>query len=481
MRYIKHLHLENFQSHKNTKLSFDSGLTVILGQTDQGKSAIIRALKWVLYNEPRGSEFITVGCKVCRVTIEMQDGTIITRERDGQKNRYILIQNNEKQVFEGFGHNVPLEIIKAHGIPKIYIDQDSTSSVNLAEQLEGPFLISESGSNRAKALGRLVGVHIIDAAQRVTNKDLLDKQQRQKQINMDIDEIKKELETYEDIDLIFNKLSKLKGYLADLKDNKKRFQRLENIRDSLIPIEGEIESFATIIAKTNFLDKIETYVLTFDSLSTKYHMLSKIKNKLLDVAQFIDIEENIIKNTTGIFQAERNHITINELHGKINKIAKIKQGITHNNSILKTNETVLKKTEEIFRAQSIFDDTAKHINTLQKYKSLFNQWEQLNSEIKSRKMEMKKYKNINQLEQKLEIIAGKKQLLKLLEDSHKSLLTVETSFKKGKSYLADLSEDIRAMAQKYSLLLKRFSRCPTCLSPIDEEKTHRIVGDMIDK
>ena len=174
MGVISSLTLENFQSHKESKIVFDKGLTVIIGQTDQGKSAIIRALKWVLYNEPRGTDFITAGYRTCRVSLEMNDGTIITRERDGNRNRYILIREGNEQIFEGFGHNIPLDIIKAHGIPKVHIDVDTTSMVNLAEQLEAPFLVSENGSNRAKALGRLIGIHIIDAAQRATLKDIID-------------------------------------------------------------------------------------------------------------------------------------------------------------------------------------------------------------------------------------------------------------------------------------------------------------------
>ena len=120
MGCIKSLKLINFQSHRETKINFHKGLTVILGQTDQGKSAIIRALKWVLYNEPRGTDFITAGSKYCRVELEMEDGSIIIRERDGQRNRYILKQNGQEQIFEGFGNTVPFEIVKAHGIPKVH-------------------------------------------------------------------------------------------------------------------------------------------------------------------------------------------------------------------------------------------------------------------------------------------------------------------------------------------------------------------------
>ena len=51
MIYLKRVRLENFQSHKNSIIDFDRGLNVIVGPSDSGKSAIIRAIKWALYNE----------------------------------------------------------------------------------------------------------------------------------------------------------------------------------------------------------------------------------------------------------------------------------------------------------------------------------------------------------------------------------------------------------------------------------------------
>ena len=52
MRYVRRITLENFQSHKHTEMEFGPELNVIVGPSDSGKSAIIRALKWVMYNEP---------------------------------------------------------------------------------------------------------------------------------------------------------------------------------------------------------------------------------------------------------------------------------------------------------------------------------------------------------------------------------------------------------------------------------------------
>ena len=47
---IKSLHIQNFQSHKKTTLKFHKGINVVIGQSDSGKSAIIRALNWTINN-----------------------------------------------------------------------------------------------------------------------------------------------------------------------------------------------------------------------------------------------------------------------------------------------------------------------------------------------------------------------------------------------------------------------------------------------
>lgn len=479
MGFIKKIHLENFQSHKDTELYFDDGLTVILGQTDQGKSAIIRALKWVLYNEPRGADFITVGCKLCRVTIEMDDGTVITRERDGQKNRYILIKDGEEQIFEGFGYNVPLEIIKAHGIPKIYIDRDSTSAVNLAEQLEGPFLISESGSNRAKALGRLVGVHIIDAAQRSTIKDLLDADQRRKQVEKEIEDIKEDLKSYQDIDLILEKISELKSLLADLKGKTNIFTKLNSIKENIEPTEENIKNTYILLKKTGFISDVKKYVLIADNLFSEHQILKRTKEKISEVDNFIKIERGNILKTAHIPQAEKDYEIIKELYEKLTKIIQVKNKLISTERTLEVNTSVLKKTEKIFSADKLSEQIALTTDILKKHKLLLNQWHQLEQEIKAHTEELKKYEKAAMTDKYMENLEGKIQRIKDYKNLSKSIYQVDTAINKGEIYLKNLSDNIHSMAMDYSLLLKKFSRCPTCLSPIDKETTDRIVMDMI--
>lgn len=132
MKFIKRVILENFQSHKYSIVDFNEGLNVIVGPSDSGKSAIIRGIKWALYNEPSGDYFIREGSTECSVTLEFNDNVILKRYRSKYKNTYILTDRDGKEIkFEGFGSSVPQEIIETVGIKKINLDSDSSNAINL--------------------------------------------------------------------------------------------------------------------------------------------------------------------------------------------------------------------------------------------------------------------------------------------------------------------------------------------------------------
>lgn len=48
MKQITNLLIENFQSHSRSEFDFGKGLTVIIGPSDNGKSAVLRAMRWAL-------------------------------------------------------------------------------------------------------------------------------------------------------------------------------------------------------------------------------------------------------------------------------------------------------------------------------------------------------------------------------------------------------------------------------------------------
>lgn len=94
MIYIKKVELNNFQSHDYTEMKFDRGLNVILGNSDVGKTAILRAIKWALYNEPKGDYFIRQGERDVSVKVVFSNGVVVQRKKTPSKNSYYLLDTS---------------------------------------------------------------------------------------------------------------------------------------------------------------------------------------------------------------------------------------------------------------------------------------------------------------------------------------------------------------------------------------------------
>ncbi|RPF43040.1 exonuclease SbcC [Thermodesulfitimonas autotrophica] len=163
---LKRLILENFQSHRYTEIDLAPAVTVLLGESDQGKSAVVRALRWLFYNRPQGANFIRVGADYCRVTAEFAGGLVIVRERRGKTNRYVIRRpGQEPLVLEGFGREVPEQVEELTGVRPLKLE-GASFELHVAHQLDPPFLLTESPAVRARAVGHLSGTHLFDAADR---------------------------------------------------------------------------------------------------------------------------------------------------------------------------------------------------------------------------------------------------------------------------------------------------------------------------
>jgi len=86
---IQQLSIANFQSHKDTTLAFDPGLNVIVGPTDCGKTAVIRALRWLIWNRPMGEAFRSTwgGDTEVEITTDDERRWVIRRAK-GSNNEY---------------------------------------------------------------------------------------------------------------------------------------------------------------------------------------------------------------------------------------------------------------------------------------------------------------------------------------------------------------------------------------------------------
>lgn len=55
MRMISKITIRNFQTHKKSELEFTDGVNLIVGSSDNGKSSVIRAFRWLAENSQQDS------------------------------------------------------------------------------------------------------------------------------------------------------------------------------------------------------------------------------------------------------------------------------------------------------------------------------------------------------------------------------------------------------------------------------------------
>ena len=175
---VKSIDMENFQSHEKTHVDFDAGLNIIIGESNNGKTSILRAMDWVVDNQPLGTDFIMTGKNYCKVRITYDNNTFIERYRTLKDTGYYhvgVIDANGQEVYQeykGFTNNVPVEVMNVHQMPKISITKSIETHLNKISQLERPFLITENTNEKAAAIGRITGTNVIDVAIKNISSDI---------------------------------------------------------------------------------------------------------------------------------------------------------------------------------------------------------------------------------------------------------------------------------------------------------------------
>lgn len=166
MPNITAVKLTGFQLHEDSVIHLGPGMNVITGPSGSGKTTIIRAIRWVAFNDPTGEAFVNKKVGYTEVTLVLDNGIEVTKIRKNSKTRYTLTGYEEP--FEKA--EVPLEIKQALGLSK-HTFGDFETALNFSFQLDAPFLISETASAGAKILGKLAGTEVVDLAVRDVSKD----------------------------------------------------------------------------------------------------------------------------------------------------------------------------------------------------------------------------------------------------------------------------------------------------------------------
>ena len=154
---IRGIHVKNFQSLREVSLSLGK-LTVIVGPTNVGKSALMRALRALVENR-RGESFIFDGARECQVSVATDTHTVVWYKPIKKSALYYIAQGQNQL------SNVPQSTaIETLGIRKVELSRVVSLMLNFQNQLDPPFLLTESDVVKSKIIGEITNASLLLAS-----------------------------------------------------------------------------------------------------------------------------------------------------------------------------------------------------------------------------------------------------------------------------------------------------------------------------
>lgn len=328
---LRRLILKNFQSHKLSKLTFSEGVNVIVGATDSGKSAIIRALRYITRNKPDGTEFIREGKETCRVVLRTDENSV-TRQRSKSNNVYKL----NEHTLTAFGREVPEEIQSVLNIQEL----------NFQEQMDSPFLLKDTPGSVASHFNTIAHLDKIDLALSNVNSKIRKLNTDEKYCTEQIQQKREQLEELPDLETFEKELIELETLEKDYNKLKLTVQQLTQICVDHVKIKWDEEKYVKIIKPEKEIDEI---------LQSIYIKLEKHEDIILlrnDIKQLENLKD-IISHKEKDFKAEKplNEILLlyeeqRKSNVSLTKLQNLIQSIEKTKRYVKKGEKYIKEIEK---------------------------------------------------------------------------------------------------------------------------------------
>lgn len=528
--FISKVILENFQSHKYTELDLSKGFNVLIGESRQGKSAVIRAIRWVFENKVPGKakSFIRKGEDFARVSFTLSDETIISRyiesKRSG-KNTYKIIYP-DGTISEG---NTKLleEIQEVLGFNDFIIDKDLQVPLNILKQGDSWFLIGNdyTSTDRAKIIGALSGTHHADAAMRDIDSEKNKLSSEAKSYEKEMIAIHKNLSNYdylEDIEKIIKESEEVLKEIESLQMKKnqiakeyqfyKDFKYNIDLQDRIIKQTSDIslikQTFNEVLNTQNKLNEIafvkDAYKLHLDKWHNVSHYINltneinsvkfayrdvfdqnkqsesihKALNDYINQKNQLAKEEEIIKETQNIN-------TLRELISKskvdessLVEVQKIYESYILENKKMVTILKFLKLSENIDQVKTSFNDITSFKTAYETTEASLIEYRKAKQKLDPVSEILKASESVELQKERLKDLQETKQTYEQIAVIQSELLEINKQKKKQDEAILSLSKSIDHQIDLYKELLTKEGVCPTCYGTLDRAIINRIIDNL---
>lgn len=228
--------IQDFQSIQDVSLEVQ-GFTVIVGRSNIGKSAIVRAIEGALSNK-EGEDFVRVGSRHAEVDIESPGLTLNWKKGSGH-NDYVI--NGE--TLESVGRGAPPHI-GAAGFRELEVNKTKIN-VQVASQFSPIFLLDPSKTSGAVAAELISDVGRLSEIQTALRECAKDKRTYESTVRVrqkDMKAVAAELVLYADIDKDKDLVENLKQLRTGVNTLRRDIQVLETLRGAYEDVLASVET-----------------------------------------------------------------------------------------------------------------------------------------------------------------------------------------------------------------------------------------------
>ena len=283
---FKKLSITNFQSHKDTFITFDPGINVITGTSRSGKTAVLRALRWLYENRPRGNNFIRHTTTRADVILSVDNNdkeVMVARVRDKKDNCYIINTSSNMLAVD----DVKYEALRGT-VPEEVSEVLNISDINIQSQFDPYFLILDTPGSVGQYVTKITKLDEVDQLLRRFSSKIRKTEEIITAVDNSVDECNSKLDELDRIDF--------KKYAYSLSVFKTASSRIDDITSSLLELTKLINSTKSAFKQLDKIDPNIEYVIR--DANTVLLSYSDIDNDLRAVQDFVytysDIDKELI-------------------------------------------------------------------------------------------------------------------------------------------------------------------------------------------
>ena len=472
--FIEELQVEDFLSHKETKIHFTHGMTAIVGANGAGKTSLIDAIIFALFNEKvRGekmTDLIRRGSGKAKVSLKFSEGGRrfrLRRERGlrgGDAELFMEDSKGEETLVARGQNEVSEEVQRILGM-----DKETALNSVFVRQGEIASLIDASPAERKKIIGRLIGIDKLERSwenMREVERYFEDKAKKYDVLKALLEEKEEQLRKInEELDLVREEKAEKEVVLSEIRreyaEIKREYEEQKRKRDEWQRLSEEI--------------KVLSERLKAESADVQ-RMQRELKEAEDAHEQMLHLKESVQKLDI-LEEYARTLADIERFSADLRREREERERVSSLNEIIERSKSAYERFIDVISALNELKEEEKRLKECERRFLDAEARKRAASETLKKLSEEIKHLRENALRFSITTVAAKEERLHALErelsEKEEKLRELLSKIGRLSGRISDIDKNIR--------ILEEESECPVCKRPLERGHKERVKREFEDE